>query len=159
PFYAAAYLSYNVSEVARTAGIPGILLHGTVIVTMLTVLLAVKAYADTVRRDQRRMVESKRSTLERAHDLTDRILSHMLAELDDARLPASEINSALLYGATKQIGRIVRAAHEALEGAFGSLLDGGRVNFEVTFMTRSFRDHFITIPAWANRDGRSPQSM
>ena len=34
-----------------------------------------------------------------------------------------------------------------------------RINFEVTFMTKSFIDGNITIPAYANRDKRAPISM
>ncbi|MFT3787635.1 MAG: GAF domain-containing protein [Tepidisphaeraceae bacterium] len=34
-----------------------------------------------------------------------------------------------------------------------------RVDFEMTFMTKSYIDHQITIPAAANRDMRTPRSM
>lgn len=34
-----------------------------------------------------------------------------------------------------------------------------RINFEVTFMTKSYIDHEITIPAYANREKRAPKSM
>jgi GAF domain-containing protein len=46
------------------------------------------------------------------------------------------------------------------EAAFGKgLTSEERIDFEVTFMTKSYRDGHITIPAYANKDGRAPRSM
>jgi GAF domain-containing protein len=55
---------------------------------------------------------------------------------------------------------MIRRLYQLLEAKFGqSMLLSERVNFEVTFMTKSYRDGFITIPVFANRSGREPVSM
>lgn len=55
---------------------------------------------------------------------------------------------------------IVRRLYQLLEAKYGqSALLAERVTFEVTFMTRSYKDGLITIPAFANRSEREPVSM
>lgn len=60
------------------------------------------------------------------------------------------------------------AAISAEVGALYRILDsseppppvpGEGIKFEVTFMTRSYRDGEITIPAWANRESKAPISL
>lgn len=58
------------------------------------------------------------------------------------------------------IERLIQSAYDALTAQYGQAprLDE-RIDFKVTFMTRSYIDDQITIAAWANRDGRKPTSM
>lgn len=56
--------------------------------------------------------------------------------------------------------RVVESAYQLLETHYGRasrLAD--TIDFEVTFMTRSYHDDGITIAAWANRDGHRPKSL
>jgi hypothetical protein len=61
---------------------------------------------------------------------------------------------------TTALRRLVQSAYDALTAQYGQAerMDE-RIDFEVTFMTKSYDDGEITIPAWANRDGRKPTSM
>jgi hypothetical protein len=55
---------------------------------------------------------------------------------------------------------LVEGLYQILQSQFGnagSLLD--EVDFEVTFMTKSYKDEQITIYAYENRDHRSPRSL
>ena len=60
-----------------------------------------------------------------------------------------------------EIQTLIDAAYGTFETAFGQTIAGHeRIDFEVTcFMTMSYVDHHITIPAAANREGRAPRSM
>jgi len=54
----------------------------------------------------------------------------------------------------------VSELYETLETEYGTAVSiTEHVEFEVTFMTKSFKDNKITIAAWASRDGRAPKSM
>jgi GAF domain-containing protein len=66
----------------------------------------------------------------------------------------------LLLGSLEHIQALVNALYEVVQGQFsqaGSLR--GEINFEVTFMTRSYQDNEITIYASQNRDHRAPSSL
>jgi hypothetical protein len=67
---------------------------------------------------------------------------------------------AALIASPENIQRIITKVYQVFESRFAeSNRMQDRVNFEVTFMTKSLRDGGITIPAFANRDGRQPTSM
>ena len=65
-----------------------------------------------------------------------------------------------IMGSLKNIQNIINSLYNYFEVEYGKQIDGqNRINFEVTFMTKSYKDKKITIPASANRNGRSPNSM
>ena len=58
------------------------------------------------------------------------------------------------------IQKIVTATYETMESFFGkSINPEERIKFEVTFMTRSYIDNEITIPAFKNKENRKPISL
>lgn len=58
------------------------------------------------------------------------------------------------------IRNIVKSAYQYFESFHGqSERMDARIDFEVTFMTKSYGDDAITIPAYANRHGRAPFSL
>ncbi len=66
----------------------------------------------------------------------------------------------LVFGSLDHIQRLVDAFYQVVQTQFGqagSLLD--EIDFEVTFMTRSYVDNEITIYASQNRDHREPRSL
>jgi len=66
----------------------------------------------------------------------------------------------VVFGSLDHIQILIDALYEVVQGQFGqpgSLLD--EIDFEVTFMTRSYVDQEITIYASQNRDHRAPRSM
>lgn len=155
PFYAAALLSKHIESVAAQASVPAVLADAAVVVVLLTLVLAVRAYFDAVRREANANAEKRRAVIARAHDLVDRIVAQSLAELSDA---SGAADAALLFGSRTALNRIIQAVYELFEGAFGGGGDAS-VNFEATFMARSYRDGLLTIPAHANKDARAPVSL
>jgi GAF domain-containing protein len=54
---------------------------------------------------------------------------------------------------------LVKSLYEVMSSAYSGEWVDEKINFEVTFMTRSYLDQGITIAAWANSDGQSPRSL
>ncbi|MFZ5824586.1 MAG: GAF domain-containing protein [Bacillota bacterium] len=55
---------------------------------------------------------------------------------------------------------LVQALYQTMDAHFSKPESiGDRIEFEVTFMTKSYRDGKITIAAWANRECRKPKSL
>jgi GAF domain-containing protein len=157
PFYAAALLRHSISEIAKQASLPALAVHASVVVILLTLVLAVRGYFGAIRRDLHQQAEKKRALLERAHDIVDRIVSESLSEIADAHNDTAGIE--ILFSSKRHLTRIVKGVYELFEGGFGTGDPEGGISFETTFMTKSYRDHNITIPAYANRDGRAPHSL
>jgi GAF domain-containing protein len=60
----------------------------------------------------------------------------------------------------KNIQLLIEELYSLFEANYGKSEElEERINFEVTFMTQSYIDGEITIPAYANRDRRAPISM
>lgn len=60
----------------------------------------------------------------------------------------------------RKIQQIVSAAYETLDDFYGkSVNPNDRVKFEATFMTKSYIDKEITIPAFQNKENRAPISL
>ena len=58
------------------------------------------------------------------------------------------------------IQKIVSAAYETLDDFYGkSVNPNDRIKFEATFMTKSYIDNEITIPAYQNKENRAPRSL
>lgn len=76
-------------------------------------------------------------------------------------LDDNSINEQLLIKICNyNINTIVNQCFEFFDNAFSSKTELVRaINFEVTFMTKSYKDHEITIPASRNRDRTQPRSM
>ena len=94
-----------------------------------------------------------------------KILLNARSQLDEAlAAELSELGSNPTLDqagvAKANINRLVRGLYRCLDANYAdSDVPGSRVNFEVTFMTRDYADGFVTIIAWANRDGRAPKSL
>jgi GAF domain-containing protein len=155
PFYVTALLRYHIGEVAKRASVPVLLTDAGVVVVVLAAILAVRGYFEAVRREAAAVSEHRRTTLARAHDLVERLVSLSLADITGA---TTSPETDMLFSSRDRLMRIVQAAYDLLEGAFRDGLEPA-IGFEATFMTKSYRDGFITIPAYANRDGRAPVSL
>jgi hypothetical protein len=65
-----------------------------------------------------------------------------------------------LVSSRQRIQELTTRVHQFFEAKYGqSEKIDDKIDFEVTFMTKSYIDHGITIPAFANRMGRAPKSM
>jgi GAF domain-containing protein len=99
-----------------------------------------------------------------ASSLMDQFVSKQISAFENQRVSSGpQPHPAILELMLADISRIaliVQSAYQCFESQFGdSEKIDNRVEFEVTFMTKSYRDEFITIPAYANRYGRAPHSM
>jgi hypothetical protein len=104
-------------------------------------------------------IEKEQSTVSHARAICDRLIVHQATAIENAK-STEDIIESLVVGCTERIQNIIESAYSAFEAAYGkATTTGGRIDFEVTFMTKSFRDELVTIPAAANKDGRFPQSM
>lgn len=159
PFYFAALLSHSVTQSAQLRQPYNIYLHATIFIVLLTAVIFVARYLVTYREREQQELERKRAALMHAYTFIDRVTMRQLSGLRNQA--AFEAHPLELMGASVDILQlIVEAAYNTFEATYGR--SGGvteRVDFEVTFMTRSYIDREITIPAYANREGRAPRSM
>lgn len=61
----------------------------------------------------------------------------------------------------QRLGNIIRETYRFFESQYASVdsASSSILDFEVTFMVRSYVDGKLTIPAYANRQGRAPPSL
>lgn len=159
-FYFAAYLSSWISDVSKLSGRMPLLVHAvTLVLLMAGLVIASRVLASAMDR-KRREDATFVSAIDRAHALTDRLIMTECADLREPEAIQEARFVATMICSVETMRRLVNAAYDALEAAFGSASTiADRVDFEVTFMTKSYRDSLITIPAAANRDGTQPRSM
>jgi hypothetical protein len=158
PYYVAALLSYQVSALATYGGWKAVAVHGGAVVLVTVVVVLAARYVVAIREVKSRETALRKEALSRAYTLCDRVLTWRIAQVNNAHCSSPDLLWALT-ASVSGLRQIVDAAHEALEGTYGNLDPERRIDFEVTFMTRSLADDQITIPAAANRDGRQPHSM
>jgi GAF domain-containing protein len=112
-----------------------------------------------VREQARVEQEQERETFLHAYTLCDRTITDALRALHAVNISPGELIEKFTTS-LDHIQRAVDAAYNTFEAAYGKhVRTEDRIDFEVTFMTKSYLDGHITIPACANRDGRSPRSM
>ncbi|MGZ5230371.1 MAG: GAF domain-containing protein, partial [Burkholderiales bacterium] len=121
---------------------------------IVIVFRSIAATIDTLEQDQRQ----QKAVLFDAYSKCDVLLIQRAATWE--RCDSAEAYAHILTSATQNIQYIVEAAYRTFQAAYGrSDLPEDRIDFEVTFMTKSFHDGYITIPAAINKDGRQPRSM
>lgn len=159
PFYFSALLGQLIAREAEAGGYYVVAIHAAVFIVLITVVVAiVQTAAGTrvvVREEQNRRLE----TLAHARRYMDRVVAQRLADVRGTPLTDDSLVGNLCVSLAC-IQRLVEGAYATFETAFGrGLQSEKRIDFEVTFMTKSYRDGHITIPAYANNDGRAPRSM
>ena len=102
----------------------------------------------------------QREALGSAHELADGWMLDELKNLAEVRAGSAQPTVLAPADPMTALKRLTQAAFDALTAHYGQAeRTANRIDFEVTFMSRSYIDDGITIPAWANRDGRKPTSM
>jgi hypothetical protein len=158
PFYFAALLGLWVTDISDSTGTMSLGVHAAVFVVLLTLVVFISRYL-VYQRDQFEKGDQKRIELKlHAYAQLDRLLTESIrfvgAQLDHDRWKEQ------LGVTTRDLQAVVNAVYSSFESAYGTAaFIAERVDFEVTFMTESYVDGHITIPAAANRDGRQPRSM
>jgi GAF domain-containing protein len=147
PFYFAALLSHLVSESAKLNQPYRLSLHAAIFIVLLSSVVFISRYASTIRESAKREIEERRAALMHAYTFIDRV---EIKQFENLHLNTNSQHNFVEAFVT----------YSTFEAAFGkSLGDEERIDFEVTFMTKSYIDGEITIPAYANREGRAPRSM
>jgi hypothetical protein len=169
-FYFAALLSTWIGELwkAPDAWLK-VGIHGVIFVFLATVFLFIADQFKATRAKIHLQIEQEikalavqkereRDALAAAHAHCDRVISSIIGRIAPHGSPAEFIE--LYCGSVHVISEFVKAAYLTFSDSYGDGSDPmTRINFEVTFMTMSYRDKRITIPACANRDSRQPRSM
>lgn len=155
PSYFSAY-SFLVAATDSLGKRWGLAIQAVVFILIFTLIVAAYRYMALLHDEFKRTQEDRLASLLHAYAHIDRLTTENLARLD-----CSEEFFASTYVASEaDLQKIVEAAYATLEAAFGKAPRiAERIDFEVTFMTISYKDNKLTVPACANREGRSPRSM
>jgi GAF domain len=133
-------------------------LHGFLFVFIATVFLFIAGRFKSARAEIRAQKQVERDAIASAHTHCDRVISALVGRIVPHSSPAAFLD--IYGGSLTTIREYVKAAYLTFEDSYGGSADPmQRVNFEFTFMTISYHDGKITIPACENRDGRQPRSM
>ena len=159
PFYFSAFLSYSVSQTANLQGYKGLGLHSAIFIVLLAIVVFIYRYITFLRQEKMRATSERNAAIMHAHAQSERLIIDDLMKLNNVDIFGENFQESFLVS-IKDVQRIVQAAYNTFEGSFGkSNTIEQRIDFEVTFMTKSYTDNEITIPASANREGRAPGSM
>jgi len=146
--------NYIASASTTGAGLYILIFGGFITVTLLTLLaLLAERLSSSAYESQRREHNIHRSGYDSlSQELT--ALTQVIKDYSSAKQTSSH------EYATSMMKRSVFDLYKTLELEYGQNESlERRIEFEVTFMTKSLVDHKITIAAWANRDGRAPKSL
>lgn len=158
-FYFAAYLGYLISEHAKV-GQAFLVVNGMALIAAVAVVTFVGRVVDIARDDLRQKQAVRDGAIRHAYTQIDRATTEELRRLHGMSLNDPNAFARAFLVSVEDLQTLVDAAYGTFETAFGQTTPGSqRIDFEVTFMTMSYTDHHITIPASASRDGRAPRSM
>ena len=148
-----------VDHAAHESGWKTFLLYLVCFLILFTLIAALAENFRLAREMMRKEREKETLTFLDAHKRHHAVNTVRLKDLEAAPVhPDTFIHN--FVASEKVIQAIVDAAYQTFESAYGtSVRSEERIDFEVTFMTKSYKDGYITIPACANKDGRNPRSM
>jgi GAF domain-containing protein len=133
--------------------------HATVFIVLLTVVVLIGRYLAHAYDQVTNAQQARMAMRLHAYAHLDRLVIQDVRRITVS--PANSQDFAERFVSSKgALQELVEAAYSAFEAGYGkSAQTEERIDFEVTFMTKSYQDGHITIPAYANRDGRAPRSM
>ena len=158
-FYAGALLPDRIISFLQVEDYHKILVEITFVFVLAFIFVIVRGFFRRAYEKLQEMETRQRKSLEIASTAMQRIVAERIRE---TRMPINESSDSVHNGVASMecLRDIVKNLYSHLESEFGeSELLHGRIEFEVTFMTMSYVDGKITIPAFANRFGRAPVSM
>lgn len=155
--YYAALLSAQIASIFELKNAWVLLFHAVISVLLLIVLAVVlSSISDAIELfiEKRRLVVATANTQLARCTIAE---TQRLLELEADQLQARPL---VRHDPASAIKRIVEACYSTLEAHYGEAeVPGQRTSFEATFMTRDASDHEVTVSAWANRQGRMPDSL
>ena len=163
PFYLTAVLAYFVRQGLDDKKLLGA--YSGVTLLLLLILFLFRRYIEIRLDEDRRITERQRNSIGQAHNFSDELVAQG-CEVLRAGLHVYQLRTdgTLLFQAAiasvHQINQIVERLYLVMEALYSDAHDFvHQINFEVTFMTKSYRDKEITVLSWRNRDRRAPRSL
>lgn len=159
PSYFAAFLSSSVAEILKAGGSFVLVIHAAVVLSLLTFLIFLfrlfafynSQYLESNKRIQENLLHS--------YTICDRTIIDKIKRINETKIDSNNFIPVFVTS-LPNIQSIVSVFYSFLESEFGkSFNHEDRIDFEVTFMTKSYINGEITIPASANKQGRSPHSI
>jgi hypothetical protein len=136
-----------------------------VVLVLFFIFALLRHYVETRMEGIDRVSDAQRNALGQAYASLDAIIARRMKKLHMAFLehrngaaPKALFEASL--ASTEHIQDLMTSLYEVVQSQFGqagSLLY--EIDFEATFMTRSYTDNKITICAYQNRDYRRPRSL
>ena len=158
-FYSGALVQERISVYLQVEEYHKLLVEMGFVLILAMFFVGVRGFFRRAYEDLQETEVRQRRSLEVASASMQRIVSERIRQ---TRMPINESNAMLRNAVASMecLRSIVKNLYSHLEAECGeSELLHDRIDFEVTFMTMSYMDGKITIPAFANRDGRAPLSM
>ncbi len=156
------WLSDNYSKQYAADPITEQAIYWTSWIVIIAMVVLISFFVEIVSEQNLKEEQRRRAVYAFAYERIDRWISASLrAErqtpiADSASGRAAEKLNALIRSAEL----LIQGLYEVLESQYGGRsAEGDRIDFEVTFMTESYRDGGITLAAWANRAHRAPRSL
>ncbi|MBZ5522961.1 MAG: GAF domain-containing protein [Acidobacteriia bacterium] len=133
---------------------------------VLAIFFLGKRYLDMRTEERDRLMDAQRKSLGQSHNLSDELIAERLErirrgwnEYRNDQQDGTNLFKAVV-GSVDGIKEVVERLYVVLEAQYSNTEDNiNQINFEVTFMTKSYIDDKITIWAWRNRDRRAPRSL
>jgi hypothetical protein len=157
--YFSAFLSNWLVEVYKVDKKYIIVLHGIAVIFVVTVIFFLQKAYDDYEEEKNRQKRKRVENLIHSYEVCERYFIQCINDINKSKKDEKRFLFSVM-GSLKNVQNIINSLYNYFEVEYGKEMDGEmRINFEVTFMTRSYKDNKITIPASANRNGRSPRSM
>lgn len=156
PIYGSAYLSVQIPQIIKVGGNIALGVHAFTVIFLITIITALFYMI----RFEYRERDRKRKIIIEAYGKTDEVCCQETEELSNYCSVDEKKWHDILITSNRRICRLIDSLYDIFERNYGQRDDiGGAIDFEVTFMTKSYFDGNITIPASANRERRTPPSM
>ncbi len=159
--YATALLSVQIAIAFSIGSAFLIIFHAIVAIVLIAIIvfasLLIRGFAEALEAGENR----KARALAFDHTMTDNWITQNIEHLGVIGKAVSDVKQVYVpHDPLYSIRLLVHSLYETLEAHFSQAEHiNERIEFEVTFMTRSYLDGKITVAAWANRDGRMPTSL
>jgi len=156
--YWSAFLSLWIKDIIKEQPYEIIFLHIIFIVIFLTSIYSLLRYLQKIQNEIELEKEKFRDAMLNSYAVCDRVVIRDMKAIDNFK---SDENAYInwLMGSIESIQHIVELLYSFLESKYSQVMTNNEINFEVTFMTMSYNDRQLTIPAFYNKNGRAPHSM
>lgn len=155
--YASALVGVQVAELGGVEPWATVLLHTALLIVLVAVIYAASALGDHI---GGKSVDERVDLLRRSEYEATSVPAVVQGEVAKVCGASSGLVPYVPHSPMAAIEAELVALFRTLDGAQWPVrTPGARIEFQVTFMTRSCRDGRITIAAWANRGNRRPPSL